>query len=62
MGLIFTLILFVGLAAIIVWIADWTLPDLRSKRAPSRSQLRVNAGYAYPGPNLAPIITIIGTN
>jgi hypothetical protein len=24
MGLIFTLILFVGLAAIIVWIADWT--------------------------------------
>ena len=24
MGLIFTLIVFVGLAAIIVWIADWT--------------------------------------
>ncbi len=42
MGLIFTLIVFVGLAAIIVWVADWTSvagTSLHSARHVSKRRL-----------------------
>jgi len=53
MGLIVTLIVFVALAVIIVWIADWASGARRS-RALSRGTVKSRNARSFTGTNLSP--------